>query len=123
MVTRIEIEPPIGIPELHDSFYTALEKLIAYVDTKVVESKHENMPIEIQQACAAALVPPTQHAALVLVKFLHTHSRATNDAQEIAAAEEVKQELLRVGKEFKATLDIQKRFATQTMGVKFVPKT
>lgn len=123
MVTKFEIEPPIGIPELHDSFYTALEKLIAYVDTKVVESKHESMPIEIQQSCAAALVPPTQHAALVLVKFLHAHSSATNDAQEIAAAEEVKQELLRVGKEFRAILDIQKRFATQTMGIKFVPKT
>lgn len=123
MVTRIDIEPPIGIPELHDSFYSALEKLIDYVDNKVVAGGQGSMPKEIQQSCAAALVPPAQHAALVLVKFLHAHSSATNDAQEIAAAEEVKQELLRVAKEFKATLDIQKRFATQTMGIKFVPKS
>lgn len=115
MVTRIEIEPPIGIPELHDSFYSALEKLIEYVDDKVVAGGQGSMPKEIQQACAAALVPPAQHAALVLVKFLHA---AANDA----AAEEVKQELLQVAKEFKSTLDIQKRFATQTMGIKFVPK-
>lgn len=122
MVTRIEIEPPIGIPELHDSFYSALEKLIDYVDTKVVAGGQDSMPKEIQQSCAAILVPPSQHAALVLVKFLHSHSSATNDAQEIAAAEEVKKELLQVAKEFKATLDIQKRFATQTMGIKFIPK-
>lgn len=118
MVTRTEIAPPIGIPELHDSFYSALEKLIEYVDDKVVAGGQGSMPKEIQQACAAALVPPAQHAALVLVKFLHAHSSAANDA----AAEEVKQELLQVAKEFKSTLDIQKRFATQTMGIKFVPK-
>ena len=123
MVTRIEIEPPIGIPELHDSFYSALEKLIDYVDGKVVAGGQGSMPKEIQQSCAAALVPPSQHAALVLVKFLLSHSSATNDAQEIAAAEEVKKELLQVAKELKATLDIQKRFATQTMGIKFVPKS
>ena len=123
MVTRIEIEPPVGIPELHDSFYSALEKLIDYVDGKVVAGGQGSMPKEIQQSCAAALVPPTQHAALVLVKFLNAHSSATSDAQEIAAAEEVKKELLQVAKEFKTTLDIQKRFATQTMGIKFVPKS
>lgn len=122
MVTRIEIEPPIGIPELHDSFYTALEKLIEYVDDKVVAGGQGSMPKEIQQSCAAALVPPVQHAALVLVKFLHSHSSASNDVQEIAVAEEVKRELLQVAKEFKSTLDIQKRFATQTMRIKFVPK-
>ena len=123
MVTRIEIEPPVGIPELHDSFYSALEKLIDYVDGKVVAGGQGSMPKEIQQSCAAALVPPTQHTALVLVKFLNAHSSATSDAQEITAAEEVKKELLQVAKEFKATLDIQKRFATQTMGIKFVPKS
>ena len=122
MVTKFEIEPPIGIPELHDSFYSALEKLMEYVDDKVVASGQVSMPKEIQQACAAALVPPTQHAALVLVKFLLVHGSAANDVQEIAAAEKVKQELLQVAKNFKATYDIQKRFATQTMGSKFVPK-
>ena len=122
MVTKFEIEPPIGIPELHDSFYSALENLIDYVDSQVVAGGQGVMPKEIQQSCAAAIVPPSQHAALVLVKFLLAHSSAANDAHEIAVAEEFKNELLQLAKEFKATLDIQKRFATQTMGNKFVPK-
>ena len=119
MVTRIEIEPP---PELHDSFYFALEKLIESVDSKVVAGGQESMPKEIQQSCAAALVPPSQHAALVLLKFLHSHSSATNEEQEIIATEELKEELLQVAKGFKAILDIQKRFAIQTIGTKSVPK-
>ena len=122
MVTKFEIEPPIGIPELHDSFYSALEKLIDYVDSKQLAGGQGVMPKEIQQSCAAALVPSIQHVTLVLLKFLLAHSSTTNDAQEIAVAEEFKNELLQLAKEFKATLDIQKRFATQTMGIKLVPK-
>ena len=122
MVTKFEIEPPIGIPELHDSFYSALEKLIDYVDSKQLAGGQGVMPKEIQQSCAAALVPSSQHVTLVLLKFLLAHSSTTNDAQEIAVAEEFKNELLQLAKEFKATLDIQKRFATQTMGIKLVPK-
>ena len=81
MVTKFEIEPPIGIPALHDSFYSALEKLIEYVDSKVVADGQESMPKEIQQSCAAALVPSSQHVTLVLLKFLLYHSSATNEEQ------------------------------------------
>ena len=81
MVTKFEIEPPIGIPALHDSFYFALEKLIEYVDSKVVADGQESMPKEIQQSCAAALVPSSQHVTLVLLKFLLYHSSATNEEQ------------------------------------------
>lgn len=123
MATKFEIEPPIGIPEIHDAYYEALQQLVAYIDENVVANGNEGMPKDIQLACASILVPPTQHASLVLLKFLHAHSMAKNDAEEIAAAEELKKEILAVGKEFKSTLDIQKRFATQTMGIKFVPKT
>ena len=123
MMPKIEITPPIGIPEIHDVYYAALQQLVNYADEKIVANGKDSMPKEIQDACASVLVPPTQHASLVLLKFLHAHSMAKNDAEEIAAAEELKKEILSVGKEFKATLDIQKRFATQTMGIKFVPKT
>ena len=122
MATKIEIEPPISIPEIHDSYYAALQQLAAYVDSKVVAPGGNSMPKDIQDACASVLISPTQHASLVLLKFLHAHSGAKNDAEEIAAAEALKKELLAVGKEFKATLDIQKRFATQAIGIKFVPK-
>ena len=122
MIARIEIEPPIGIPALHDSFYFSLKELIEYVDSKVVADGTESMPKEIQQSCAAVLVPPSQHAVLVLLKFLHAHSSATNEEQETIVTEELKEELLQVAKEFKATLDIQKRFAIQTIGTKSVPK-
>ena len=115
MSTKIEIEPPIGIPEIHDVYYAALQQLAVYVDSKVVANGAWSMPKKIQDACASMLVPPTQHASLVLLKFLHAHSMAKNDADEIAAEEELKKEILSVGKEFKATLAIQKRFATQAM--------
>ena len=123
MATKFEIEPPIGIPEIHDVYYAALQQLVNYVDSKIVANGEGSMPKGIQDACASILVPPTQHASLVFLKFLHAHSMAKNDTDEIAAAEALKKEILSVGKEFKATLDIQKRFATQTMEIKFVPKT
>ena len=122
MMPKIEIEPPISIPEIHDSYYAALQQLAAYVDSKAVAIEGNSMPKDIQDACASVLVPPTQHASLVFLKFLHAHSMAKNDAEEIAAAEALKKEILSVGKEFKATLDTQKRFATQAIGIKFVPK-
>ena len=123
MVTKFEIESPIGIPEVHDSYYLALQQLVDYADKKIVANGEGSMPKEIQEACASILVPPTQHASLVLLKFLHSHIMAKNDAEEIAATEELKKEILAVGKEFKSILDIQKRFATQTMGIKFVHKS
>ena len=46
-----------------------------------------------------------------------------DNTEEIAAAEELKKEILAVGKEFRSMLDTQKRFATQVMGIKSVPKT
>lgn len=122
MATKIEIEPPISIPEIHDGYYAALQQLSTYVDSEVVATGGNSMPKDIQDACASVLIPPTQHASLVLLKFLHAHSMAKNDAEEIAAAEALKKELLAVGKEFKATLDTQKRFATQAIGFKFAPK-
>ena len=122
MIAQNKIEPPIGIPTLNDSFYVSLKELLEYVDSEVVADGAESMPKEIQQACAAVLVPPSQHAALVLLKFLHTHSSATNEEEETMATEKLKEELLQVAKEFKAILDIQKRFAIQTIGTKYVPK-
>jgi len=115
MVTKFEIEPPIGISEIHDAYYEALQQLVAYADKKIVANGEGSMPKDIQLACASILVPSTQHASLVLLKFLHAHSMAKNDAEAIAAAEELKKEILAVGKEFNSNLDIQKRFATQTM--------
>ena len=123
MVTKFEIEPPIGIPALHDAYYAALQQLVDYVDKEIVANGAGSMPKDIQDSCASALVPPTQHASLVLLKFLHAHSTAKNDTEEIAAAEELKKEILAVGKEFKSMLDTHKRFATQVMGSKSVPKT
>ena len=123
MVTKFEIAPPIGIPEVHDSYYLALQQLVDYADKKIVANGEGSMPKEIQEACASILVPPTQHASLVLLKFLHSYIMAKNDAEEIVATEELKKEILAVGKEFASILDMQKRFATQTMGIKFVPKS
>ena len=122
MVTKFEIEPPICIPAIHDAYYAALQQLVDYVDKEIVANGEGSMPKDIQDSCASALVPPTQHASLVLLKFLHAHSTAKNDTEEIVAAEELKKEILAVCKELKSMLDTQKRFAIQMMGSGLVPK-
>lgn len=122
MATKFEIEPPIGSSEIHDIYYEALQQLVAYIDERAVANGNEGMPKDIQLACASVLVPSTQAASLVLLRFLHAYSLAKNDAEEILAAETLYEGILAEAKNFKYTLDVQKRFAIQMMGSGLVPK-
>ena len=105
--------------ELEDAFFAALVKVMEHITTN---PKMEDMPELVKQSAAGLVSPVLQTSSFALVGFLVSHVSAKNDLEEIKAYEELKTNLQQIAKKFKEDLDTQKRYAQQTMGIKFIPK-